>query len=998
MTPERYQKLTQLFLAALELDPAEQSTMIAKVCKDDPEMLEEVQSLLAVHQEPSIFDNALLVTSANKSETTSIDSKQATLFAGRIIGGYYLTCEIGRGGMSVVYEASDQSNVSKPTVAIKILVGNANSELVLKRFRIEQRILSSLQHPNITRLLDGGITADGFPFFVMENVKGLPIDVHCDTYKLNIFERLDLFQTVCKTVQYAHQNLVVHRDLKPNNILVTAEGIPKLLDFGIAKVIKPTLVDSLSLTLLNTQTGVRLFTPAYASPEQIQGNNITTLSDVYSLGLLLYVLLTGRYPFNLKEGTTEELMYLISNHEPLRPSNAVKLLETEFKSSVFDYVSLQKISADRRTNITRLQRQLSGDLDNIILMAMRKEPARRYSSVTELQADIERYLAGLPVMACEDTFFYRTEKFIRRNWKAMILTIFVICILIAGISVTLWQTHIAKEQRQIAEQKSKEIREIANSFVFQTHDAIKNLPGSTAARELIVNQALKLLSAQEKNAENDLGLQNDLAFSYQKVADIQGRPFLPNIGDTKNAIKNYEKSLEYFQKVFKQKPKDREAIYNLAIAYQRIGDMLNSLGKVDDALVFHKQALSFAEILNNSDEKVFLYQRFTFSIYNSMLNVFQTSNLLEASKITQKMNLLSSKLLEEHQDSDRKIVQAVTFYKITFILHIISDVLSEKVGDKAVITQSLNLKAFEYQKKSTEIIEHLSKEKPYDANLQYQLADCLGLLGTSLLYLGETEQAMKLYKRKQEIYKKYADIDTSNEQLRYSIWITNYQIARAISKKNTTIAAKQYEKIIQDYENSFANKTPSLLRKWILAQCFMQLAKALEIQNQFDNALLNYQKSLDIYNQLLSYDSHHFLFQSKLTTLCIKKADLLIKLGRKEEAEQFLYEVIAKNKKQLFTPEMLSETAWLLLNCPIKDLQNTAQALKFSKLAASMTNFKDPFILSVYACALYKSGNISESQKYIEEIFKFLPFLDLPNSQIDTITIKNHFELLNKGK
>lgn len=302
------------------------------------------------------------------------------------------------------------------------------------------------------------------------------------------------------------------------------------------------------------------------------------------------------------------------------------------------------------------------------------------------------------------------------------------------------------------------------------------------------------------------------------------------------------------------------------------------------------------------------------------------------------------------------------------------------------------------KKKSTEIIEHLSKEKPYDANLQYQLADCLGLLGTSLLYLGETEKAMNFYKRKQEIYKKYADIDTSNEQLRYNIWITNYQIARAISKKNTTIAAKQYEKIIQDYENSFANKTPSLPRKWVLAQCFMQLGKTLEIQKQFANALLNYQKSLDIYNQLLSYDSHHFLFQSKLTTLCIKKANLLIKLGRKEDAEQFLYEVIAKNKKQPFTPEMLSETAWLLLNCPIKDLQNTAQALKFSKLAANMTNFKDPFTLSVYAYALYKSGNITESQKYIEEIFKFLPFLDSQTSQIDTITVKNHFELLNKGK
>ncbi|MBI4852336.1 MAG: protein kinase [Acidobacteria bacterium] len=997
MTPERYQQLTKLFLAALDSTSEERSRMLASLYKDDQEMFDEVQSLLAAHQESSMLDKTLLITSRNNSKITSEDPKHTGLFVERVINGYCLTREIGQGGMSVVYEAYNQSNLHSSTVAIKILICNTNTELVLKRFRIEQQILSSLQHPNITRLLDGGITADGFPFFVMEKVDGLPIDVHCDTYQLNIFERLNLFKTVCKTVQYAHQNLVVHRDLKPSNILVTTDGTVKLLDFGIAKVIKPSLVDSVALTVSKTQTGVRLFTPAYASPEQIEGKNVTTLSDVYSLGLLLYLLLTGRYPFHLKEGTTEELLRVICNNEPIRPSNAVKLLESELKIFAIEYISPEKLSICRKTNITRLQKQLLGDLDNIILMAMRKEPTRRYLSVNELLTDIERYLTGLPVMACEDTFFYRTEKFIRRNKKAMILTIFVIFILITGISMTVWQMHIAREQRQIAEQKSKEIREIANSFVFETHDAIKNLPGSTAARKLIVNQALKLLVAQEQNAENDLGLQKDLAFSYQKVADIQGRPFLPNIGDTDGALKNYEKSLKYFQQVFNQKTQDKENIYNLSIAYQRMGDVLNSLGKVDDAMVFHKQALLFAEILNKNNENTFLHQRLIFTIYSSMLNILQTSNLVEASKITQEMSLFSSKLLEKYQDSDTQFIQATSFYKTAFILHTISNSLIEKVGNKTAATKDLFLKSVEYQKKSTEIIEHLSKEKPYDANLQFQLADCLGLLGTSLLYAGEIEEALKLYERKQEIYKKHADIDSFNEQLRYSIWITNYQIARAMSKKNSALAIEQYEKAIGDYKNSFANKTPSLLQKWALAQCFTQLGESLEEQKQFAKAIFNYQKSVDIYNQLLSYDSHHFLFQSKLTTLYLKKAKILITLDRKEEAKEFLYKIIDKNKKQLFTAEMLSETAWLLLNSPIKELQNTAQALKFSKRAVAMTNYQNPFILSVYACALYHSGDIDESQKYIEEIFKFLPFLDTQNYQINITAIKNHFEELKKG-
>ena len=562
--------------------------------------------------------------------------------------------------------------------------------------------------------------------------------------------------------------------------------------------------------------------------------------------------------------------------------------------------------------------------------------------------------------------------------------------------MTVRQTHIANKQRQIAEQKSKEIREIANSFVFEIHDAIKNLPGSTAARALIVKRALELLAAQEQNAENDLGLQKDLAFSYQKVADIQGQPFLSNIGDTAGALKNYEKSLEYFQKVSKQKPKDNEATYNLSIAHQRMGDILNSLGKADEAISSHKQALLFAETLNRVDEKVFLYRRLTFSIYRSMFNVLQTSNLLEASKITQKMNLLSSQLLQEHQDSNAEIDQAGSFYRITLMLHAISDTLSEKVGDTAS-AQDLRLKALEYQKKSTEIIERLSKEKPYDARLEFRLADCLGLLGTSLLYVGETEEAMKLYKYQQEIYKKHAAIDSFNEQLPNSIWITDYQIATAISKKNAVLAVRQYEKVIQDYENLFANKTPTLLRRWVLAQCFMQLGENLEVQKQFAKALLNYQKSADIYNQLLSYDSHHSLFQSKLTILYLKKAQILVTLSRQEEAKQFLSEVIAKNQKQLSTAEMLSETAWLLLNSPIKDLQNTTQALELSKRAADMSNYQNPFTLSVYAYALYQSDHMDESEKYIQETLKFIPFLDTKNYQMDITNIKNHFEHLRKG-
>ncbi|MBL8152168.1 MAG: serine/threonine protein kinase, partial [Blastocatellia bacterium] len=673
MTPERYEQLTEIFLTALESEPAERQAVVESLCKDDPEMLAEVLSLLSAHNESSLLDQPLIATlTTGKSN----NREPLSLFTGKTVGNYRLLREIGRGGMSVVYLAQDESDIEAKTVAVKILVRDANTDLVLERFHIEQHILSSLQHPNITRLFTGGITSDGFPFFVMENVEGQPIDIHCDTHKLSVIERLELFCSVCKAVGYAHQNLVVHRDLKPSNILVTTTGVPKLLDFGIAKVVKPSLVDSVALTAHMTEAGIRLFTPAYASPEQIEGKHITTLSDVYSLGVVLYLLLTGRYPFHLKEESIQELLRAICHDEPIKPSAALKLTNT--KNLAVNYLSPEEISRDRKTSVTRLQRQLSGDLDNIVLMALRKEPNRRYSSVAEFIADIERYLNGLPVIACEDTFSYRTGKFLRRNWEVLTVTVTVIIILLITTFIIVWQNYNVRQQREVAEKSIIQVRQISRFLVY-FDDEIKNLSGSTKAREKLVTKALESLeelSENSKNVENNIELKRELALAYQKIGNIQGRPFFPNIGEIEAAEKSYQKSLEIFQSIFSQRQNDKEAIFDVAVANQYIGDLLVSKNRIDQAMFFYEKALKISEKLPDFER-----QKFEFSIYRSRFNAAQYGNLIDAFEIVERLNLLSSQLLQKGQTVNEEIDKAVSLYRTTLVLHSFADLLDERLGN-----------------------------------------------------------------------------------------------------------------------------------------------------------------------------------------------------------------------------------------------------------------------------------------------------------------------------
>jgi serine/threonine protein kinase len=403
MSPEQWGQLKELFRVAIEHEPLQRAAYLDQACADDPALRAEIESLLASHDDAEAF----IETPAFASTLKEIIESTAGQVEGRRIGSYQLIREIGRGGMGTVYLARRADEQYEKLVALKVVRRGMDTEDIVRRFRNERQILASLDHPNIARLLDGGMTDDGLPYLVMEYVEGTPVGDYCDRHHLTTNERLQLFRTICAAVQHAHQNLVVHRDLKPSNILVTPDGTPKLLDFGIAKVLTPELS---ALMIEHTRTEFRVLTPDCASPEQVRGEKLMTTSDVYSLGVVLYELLTGHRPYRSQRTPPHELARLICEQEPVRPSQAM----ADFGLRIADSTEPEPSSLHPKSE-TRNPKFLRGDLDNIILMALRKEPARRYASVGRFSEDIRRHLDGLPVFARKDTFAYRTTKFVRRN-------------------------------------------------------------------------------------------------------------------------------------------------------------------------------------------------------------------------------------------------------------------------------------------------------------------------------------------------------------------------------------------------------------------------------------------------------------------------------------------------------------------------------------------------------------------------------------------------------
>ncbi|GAB5518145.1 MAG: hypothetical protein RhofKO_03960 [Rhodothermales bacterium] len=436
MPDARAAQIDALFEAALDLPEADRPAHLDAHALA-PAIRTEVEELLRLHAAADLFIDeaqAAMVMPLLAEVTPRLSPVQS----GDRIGPYRLTKRLGEGGMGLIYHAERVDGTFEQQVAIKFMQRGLASETAIRRFQHEQQMLARLNHSHIARLYDGGVTPSGVPFLVMEYVDGEPIDAYCDAHQLRIDQRLRLFMQVTEAVQYAHRNLIVHRDLKPANILVTPDGVPKLLDFGIAKLLAE---EPSPYTAPLTRTGFRVMTPEYASPEQIRGEAITTTSDVYQLGVLLYELLTGRRPYRVDSRVRHEIERIVLTEPPTRPSTAL--------SEVANTPATTSITQARRLRLEQLRRRLAGDLDMIVLMALRKEPERRYASVEALADDLERHLDGLPVDAQPDTFGYRANRFVRRHRMALGAAIGVLFLIVGyAATVTVQSAQIAAERDQ----------------------------------------------------------------------------------------------------------------------------------------------------------------------------------------------------------------------------------------------------------------------------------------------------------------------------------------------------------------------------------------------------------------------------------------------------------------------------------------------------------------------------------------------------------------------
>ncbi|HEY2019333.1 MAG TPA: serine/threonine-protein kinase, partial [Bryobacteraceae bacterium] len=430
MSPEQWRKLEEIFQTAADLPAESQAAYLDQACGGDPELRREVEALLAAST-LKLIESAIVETADDMAEQPDRDP-----LVGTWLGPYRIAGLLGRGGMGAVYRAVREDDQFRKEVAIKVIPRVLAEPEVVARFRSERQILANLEHSNIARLFDGG-TTDGIPYLVMEYVEGVPITEYVSARGLSIPDRLRLMESVCGAVLYAHRNLVIHRDLKPANILVTADGTVKLLDFGVAKLLDPSAGDTALTSRL-------MMTPDYASPEQIQGEPVTTASDVYSLGVVLYEVLTGERPYRITSPHLHEVERVVCRTEPRRPS------------------SVETLPA-------RTRRRLAGDLDNIVLMALHKDVTRRYGTVEQLSEDIRRHLQGLPIRARRDTVFYRGGKFLRRHQWAVAASLLVAASLVTG-------TVIALRQARAAQGRFDQLRGFARTVLVDLHGQLSDIP------------------------------------------------------------------------------------------------------------------------------------------------------------------------------------------------------------------------------------------------------------------------------------------------------------------------------------------------------------------------------------------------------------------------------------------------------------------------------------------------------------------------------------------
>lgn len=670
-----------------------------------------------------------------------VDPEDARL-DGERVGAYRIERRIGQGGMSAVFLAARADDQYQKYVAIKLVRTGMQTAFFADRFRNERQILAALEHPYIARLLDGGITTDARPFLVMEYIEGVPVDAYCATHDLSISQLLHLFRKICAAVHYAHQHLVIHRDLKPSNILVTGDGEPKLLDFGIAKLVDPG-------TASTDTTEFLLATPLYAGLELVNRHPVTTATDVYSLGVILYRLLTRRSPYGDANAGIDLLNAILAG-DIAKPSVVA----------------------------SRVKRHVPGDLDGIVLKALHREPERRYASAELLSEDIRRHLESLPVLTGSESFRYSAAKFIRRNKIAVSASAVVAVSLIAASGVSLHQLSVTATERRLAEQRLESLRKLTGSVLFEFHDAIQTLPGATQARKLLAQRALEYLNSFDPSTGRDHSQRAQLVEAYRKIGDVLGDPTNADLGDTAGALASYAKALEIPQEMVTSGPSDNNSRRSLALLLQRIADTRAQTGEVQRAVDDSRKSLTIFLDLAERDQSLEARQQ-------AGTALIKLADLLGHPAFP---NLGDRNAALDHYSQALSIYSRLALVNIPVTRRYLG-IIHEQIG-KMLEVEGRKSEALISYEKSFAIRQAFSLDYPSDTNARRDLAIGHQKIGDLLVATGKATQGLEKFQEALRIFESLSTSDPFNENAARAVGIEYEKIANTLALAGDSARAK----------------------------------------------------------------------------------------------------------------------------------------------------------------------------------------------------------------
>ncbi|MEZ5424675.1 MAG: protein kinase [Pyrinomonadaceae bacterium] len=910
MQPENWKEIKKVLQEVLGLDPDRRKRFLENAAIS-PGVRREVESLLELEDEA----NRMMDLSAVAFSKNFFDDEENVPDAmkDQEVGVYRILRELGTGGMGAVYLAERTDGQFDQLVAVKMLRREFNTREIRRRFDHEKEIQAALNHPNIARLIDAGSTMDSVPYLVMEHIEGEPISRFCRRRELTLEQRLKLFNKVCEAVAFAHRNLVIHRDLKPSNILVTEDGEPKLLDFGISK-----LLSGRGNEQTRTVTRLGVMTPEYASPEQVKGESVTTATDIYSLGVILFELLTGHRPFEKEFREKGNILKAILENEPEKPSDvlaearsdgalaAAATEQPKTKDAPVDEAETLVMEERKTLELVRQTRaqfaptnpkQLRGDLDNVILKALRKEPERRYRTVEQFASDIWNHLDGLPVSARPATFSYRTAKFIRRNKFGVAAGCLILLAILIGLIATLWQARVARAERIKAEKRFEDVRNLANSFLFEITPEIEKLSGSTRVKELVVKRALEYLKNLSDEAAGDARLQSELANAYEKVGGVQGNPYQNNIGDIEGAKASYEKARILLEALLKNDPENPDLKRDLARVLGSVGDVNFYGDDTEKATASYQQARQLWESVVSArpdDADARLHLGMTISelgliefwagrnkkaleTYDLSRKIFEKlhaedPNDVEAAHQTANIYIRIGEVLgwEEKAEQGAELLEKG--------LEMAETLAESNPGDKKIrrtllmanmrraenhVDQKQFGKGLEFYRKAEKMAAEALEKDPESARAKRDLIIMKFKVAETLDLAGHSRESLESLKQVLGLQEQLAESDPKNAEHRYDIGTTRIAIGDAYyNLKNYDQALETFQTAIKNFSDLVAadpennkSRRGEAVAKQNLGKTCVSLGDLRNRPDLYKTALANFRQSLEILTKLKEENS-----------------------------------------------------------------------------------------------------------------------------------------------